>query len=598
MKEESPKAQNDGDALLAPNLESLERTLDKLVFEAASPVVVAIKGGWGEGKTYFWKNTIARKRAGDSPGYISVFGADSIAEIRNQVVVEATASHRNVQGANKYLDEMIENHFPILRKPRTYVQSVLETLNLGNTTSSAASTLLEPIIFRKGWVVCIDDVERLSDRLDIESILGYVNSLRDDREVNVVLIYNEAKVNEDQGRRESLRKYLEKVVDREFTFAPDLDDVLSFVFDADEIGDPDFLAEVKRRCEVIGLRNIRILERAKTFFDEVKSALPNDVDRAYLASGLHSLLLFCWINFSESDANEAGITFPYLLQQSYYSEDLSAILDGRSGPEEKRSGNDPSKRLGDYGYSHTNDFDRVLIDFVRTSVLDVDALLDEYRKFVENRDLGSLHERFSKPWQELYHSSFQDNEPAFAKELLSITTEFLPSISVGQLDEALVKLCDLDHGDEAGELFERFFELRSDSLGGETLIEPIRYDRLRDAIADANARARTDNRTLQETIDSAIERDFIVSADRSRLAQFSVDQFVDYFSSTTRPHLTGILRHLVRQTAQRSDDTERQVHECLSEVVRILAGQSRINKLRLKSMGLDAYFDQAEKVQE
>ena len=74
-------------APFSPTLHDLSEALAQDVFGGADPIVVAIKGGWGEGKTFFWRNSVVARHAASKPGYVSVFGKDSLGAIQRAVAV-------------------------------------------------------------------------------------------------------------------------------------------------------------------------------------------------------------------------------------------------------------------------------------------------------------------------------------------------------------------------------------------------------------------------------------------------------------------------------------------------------------------------------
>jgi hypothetical protein len=61
--------------------------IERIVFQSNKPVVVALTGGWGEGKTHFWREVVVPAHKGAKPGYVSVFGAESLAVIRERVAM-------------------------------------------------------------------------------------------------------------------------------------------------------------------------------------------------------------------------------------------------------------------------------------------------------------------------------------------------------------------------------------------------------------------------------------------------------------------------------------------------------------------------------
>lgn len=244
--------------MLAPTLERLKETLARVVFDSERPIVVALKGGWGEGKTYFWKNNVAASYAPERIGYVSVFGADTLQTIREKVLLAALLPRLRPDTKGSKLVEIVRQTATALVKglriPDTLITQLLE------------STTLKP-----GWILCLDDIERLSDSIGVDALLGYINELRDERKLKVVLIYND----EAAIKNDAFQKYHEKVVDRELPFSPDVSAILRLVFEATSSinGDPEVLAELTRRCDVLDLRNIRLIVKARNYYQEYEPFL-------------------------------------------------------------------------------------------------------------------------------------------------------------------------------------------------------------------------------------------------------------------------------------------------------------------------------------
>jgi chromosomal replication initiation ATPase DnaA len=61
-----------------------------------------IKGEWGVGKTYFWKDIIAKSSEADKVGhrhyaYISLFGIDSLESLKNSIIAARIDSNTSVK---------------------------------------------------------------------------------------------------------------------------------------------------------------------------------------------------------------------------------------------------------------------------------------------------------------------------------------------------------------------------------------------------------------------------------------------------------------------------------------------------------------------
>ncbi len=565
--------------LLSPKLGELQASLSRILFETDDSIVVSVTGGWGEGKTFFWKNNVAPEHENKKPGYVSVFHADSLETIQRQVIVEAAAAHEQVHDS---VYENIRKVYPFFQKTGRLAKLIAEKLGIPDIPLGFLPQLMEQFVFRPGWVLCLDDIERLPESVSFDALLGYVNSLREDRNIKIVLIYNQDKVPTSK-REEALARYTEKIVDREFAFAPEVGEILRKILGC-AIQDEKLLAELERRCGVLKLRNIRILRRVKLYYQELVEALPDGVDQEYLTAAIYSLLLFAWIRFARADAGD--LTLDYLRS---YSE-VSAMWRREDRRDEGDDAADDRRErlLAEYGYSHTDDLDLILITFIRTSVLDKAALLEEYEKFRTNVSRGQMEEGLRQAWLTHFHGTLRDTDDDFARDLVEATRNYIDKIPVGQLDASLNMLCEIGRQETANELFDLYMQARPHILEHfdlSTLTQPIRFAPLQEAIDEAQRRAATDDRSIGEVIKSAIKDDFMHREDRERLAEFSAQDLVDYFSANDQPHLLGVMREIAKLTAHQQDESDRRVHANIQAAAKIIAGTSRLNHLRMRTMG-------------
>lgn len=86
----------------------------------------------------------------------------------------------------------------------------------------------------KNTIVCIDDFERLSDKIPVQDVLGLISELKENKECSVVVIYNEDELfkndnfNQENNKNKSettkekiiFEKYKEKIFDFQIKFAP------------------------------------------------------------------------------------------------------------------------------------------------------------------------------------------------------------------------------------------------------------------------------------------------------------------------------------------------------------------------------------------
>ena len=168
-------------------------SVERVVFQSSKPVVVALTGGWGEGKTHFWKEVVVPSHPGKRPGYVSVFGAESLAVIRERVAM--AGSHLSDLAESGIVPEWLQKiSGPVAsgaRKAATYWGAKF------GVSDSIAVEMLQSFALKPGWVICLDDVERLSKKVGFENFLGYVTELRDKWKLKVVLIYNREPIDKD-----------------------------------------------------------------------------------------------------------------------------------------------------------------------------------------------------------------------------------------------------------------------------------------------------------------------------------------------------------------------------------------------------------------
>ncbi|WP_257933170.1 KAP family NTPase [Campylobacter lari] len=144
---------------------------------------LAINGSWGIGKTYLWKqveNKLSEINADKKIVYIDLFGKESYKQILEEIVFKIHGNY------NK-----IANTFSQIIAKITEIKSA-GTININ---PDAIFSFLKKEDFKK-VIVCFDNIERKSDNLSLKEILGLVNLLKEEKECNVVVIFHEEELKE------------------------------------------------------------------------------------------------------------------------------------------------------------------------------------------------------------------------------------------------------------------------------------------------------------------------------------------------------------------------------------------------------------------
>ena len=550
-------------------------SVERVVFQSSKPVVVALTGGWGEGKTHFWKEVVVPSHQGKRPGYVSVFGAESLAVIRERVAM--AGSHLSDLAESGIVPEWLQKiSGPVAsgaRKAATYWGAKF------GVSDSIAVEMLQSFALKPGWVICLDDVERLSEKVGFENFLGYVTELRDKWKLKVVLIYNREPI--DKDAKSPFHVYEEKVIDRSIAFALDLTDVVDLVFKDVRIPTVDVCGDVIKRCQVLSLRNIRILVKARNYFEEVSHILGVDAEPEYLRAALSSLLLFSYMKFSSQKPD--SLTFEMLAKHSEW-EDRFRKAAAEGGGKDVPTASLAKELLQQYQYTVTDNMDRLLMSFVQTDVLNADELRNLHAQYqndeIKRRATKQLHDVFDT----YYHGTMRNNPTELCDALEAALPPYLPYIPAGELDFSLVVLKAFGRGAKAKEIFDDFKRIRGqdfEQLDPHDILMtgPYSYAPLKNYLQALKKGQDVDQRSLEAVMASAFANRFIDSNDGARLAEFSTDDLVAYLLNHDQPKVTSKLAVLAQ-------DANTKVQALALGAAEKIAAISPLNRMRMEGMGL------------
>lgn len=183
-------------------VEILIKQLDTLLdLKNEEGIAISFQGSWGIGKTFFWNYYITHKLGDTKFVNISLFGINSLEDIKKQIVLK-------IYDSNK-ISNFIKNN-PIIGK-------VIES-KWGVDVSLIASNFEKDDF--KNIVVCFDDFERISSNLSLSEILGFISELKEQHNCKVVLINNNdmLKTQDELNHKKHIRKNKDgKLVERFFT---------------------------------------------------------------------------------------------------------------------------------------------------------------------------------------------------------------------------------------------------------------------------------------------------------------------------------------------------------------------------------------------
>jgi hypothetical protein len=174
--------------------------------------VVCLSGNWGCGKTHLWHEAASElcKDGERVVGYVSLFGIASLSEART-AVFNALFLDRFAREAGDTRKTVTRFGIRVAQKlPAIFTELVNSRLGGEILTRNLDMSRLIP----KRSVLCLDDLERISDTFPIRDALGYANHLAEQRGCRVLLIMNEEHLDErfEAGQMGLIRAYRERVV--------------------------------------------------------------------------------------------------------------------------------------------------------------------------------------------------------------------------------------------------------------------------------------------------------------------------------------------------------------------------------------------------
>lgn len=161
---------------------------------------VLINGDWGIGKTYFLKNKFLKDK---EYIYISLFGANSIEAIKTEIYSKLNKICNMIGKIKKVFQRADGNSIGLgpISLPITYWETDIDEAISKN-------------IKDKVLTVVIDDLERKSKEINIEDILGTIETISEINNINVVLVANENKIEEDDKKK--FLNFKEKVIQKTY----------------------------------------------------------------------------------------------------------------------------------------------------------------------------------------------------------------------------------------------------------------------------------------------------------------------------------------------------------------------------------------------
>lgn len=197
------------------NLDAFDSPISEPIFNhlnMKTTGALLLTGDWGSGKTYHIKNKIfplIEKDARFTPIIVSLYGEANRNDIAQKVLFAYFDNKgKDVKLGTGTIAKSIKNLSDAIPYVKQFVD--VEKLILGTGEN------IFKLIPHDKLLICFDDIERMSDKMNIDDFLGLINDLTENKGCKVLLIANKTKI--EEGIKE-------KTIEKTIHFIPNLSEI-------------------------------------------------------------------------------------------------------------------------------------------------------------------------------------------------------------------------------------------------------------------------------------------------------------------------------------------------------------------------------------
>lgn len=306
------------------NVENLEKKFLQQLQQPES-FAIALTGEWGIGKTHFWKSFYDKNRGNfihKKYAYVSLFGVESLESLGYEIAIKSqgTSTTEKENEKNSTVKSFFTNMIQHIDIPK--IESNGFALSIGqNLVTSIISNMVSKTI------ICIDDLERKSNKLDMKDLMGFISQLKTEKNCQVIVILHQDKINEQNTE---FQEYKEKVFDDVFYLTDNFPIIKEMIKNAEMI---DIYQEFYDKLKV---KNLRFYQKVDKDFQNMMS-LGHDfsyTSKEYILKNLMIIRLADMIpptiiyKDKENNNKEVKIDLDFLLKFEMYNTDDFALTHG------------------------------------------------------------------------------------------------------------------------------------------------------------------------------------------------------------------------------------------------------------------------------
>jgi len=535
--------------------------------------VLCVSGKWGVGKTHSWKNYL--KEARTTPdgialkkyAYVSLFGINSLEELKysifeNTVVRDKVGDTANFETLKSSLDSAED-----FGRKSAWLLNLIPGVR---TYFSAASPALFLTVQKQ--IICLDDIERRGQKLDIADVLGLISFLKEERGCKIVLLLNDGAF--DADAKTKFERHLEKVVDVYLEFNPSAAESASIAIP----GNTSLDQRIAEKCIALDINNIRIIKKAERVVRQVEPLLRN-YDDGVLEAAIAGLTLFVW---SLSRAPEAP-TIDFLVDKRAKSR--FGLPKEAVPPEELKWGS----LLDSYNFSWLDEFDLILLESAQSGIFDFKRIEPHATVLNEKIIAARADSSFDDAWR-AYSDSFANDQAEVLDRLYNSFMSNFKHITPINLSGIAILFKDLGRPEQATQMISQYISGRNESAD----FFDLSSHPLRGHIADEEVVAAFKAKhTAYPSATSPTELMLGLKENWNDetlrvLARIDVDEYYRIFKNYTGKDLRAIMSGIFQFSGiSNASEDMLKIMELSKLALKRIGRESPINARRVKRFGVD-----------
>lgn len=537
--------------------------------------VLALSGKWGIGKTYSWNQILkqANKRNGISRqryAYVSLFGVTSLNELKYTIFEQSI--NCELIGSQPSIDTLQSNTAGIAESLGRKSWRILTQSAFMKNASPALDALA--FFSVRDTLICLDDLERRGQTLSALDILGLVSFLKEQRNCKIALLFNAV-----EDGLEEFKKYREKVVDIELHFSPTAEESAEIAF-----GDSfDLLRSISVLSQQLNITNIRTLKKIERMVNIIKP-LVQDMEPEVFEQAVNLLVLFVWCHLRAGDDSIPTLEYVESIGYKLFGLGASASI-----PEHEKVWN---MKLQNYGFRYIDEFGSSLAMLVRSGYVTSQEFASVALGLDAHIKSSKATQSFSDAWS-VYHDSFTNDQELVVMTIFDRTKENINHITPLDLNSAVQLFRELGDEERADELIEFYVESRKEDLEALNLSKYSFAERITDQkIRDVFEKVYTDaavNESPREILLRLASSNGWNPEDEIVLASTAPETFYNIFKEERGAHLDSMVNACLQfGTFVNPSERQKQVASNAKVALRRIAGESRLNALRVSKFGINA----------